>query len=180
MKQALILIDIQNDYFDGGAMALYQAEEMLRQSNQLIAYAKIHDHPIYIIQHIADENASFFVPKTEGVQLHPKLDISNATAVIQKHYPNSFRGTTLQHELEQKGISELIVCGAMTHMCIDTTVRAGFDLGYNITLISDACATKDLLFKDHKVDAVDVQAAYLAALGQAFCKVVNTETLVAS
>ncbi len=180
MKQALIIIDIQNDYFDGGAMALYQVEEMLQQSNKLIAYAKSHDHPIYIIQHIADENASFFVPKTEGVQLHPKLDVSNATSVIQKHYPNSFRETTLQYELEQKGISKLIVCGAMTHMCIDTTIRAGFDLGYNVTLISDACATKDLLFRNHKVDAMDVQAAYLSALGQAFCKVVNTETLVAS
>jgi nicotinamidase-related amidase len=180
MKQALLVIDIQNDYFDGGAMALYQAEEMLQQSNKLIAYGEEHNYPIYIIQHVGSENASFFIPETEGVQLHPKLNISNATAVIQKHYPNSFRDTTLQHELEQKGISELIVCGAMTHMCIDTTVRTGFDLGYNITLISDACATKDLLFEDHKVDAVDVQAAYLAALGQAFCRVINIETLIAS
>jgi len=178
MKQALIVIDIQNDYFDGGKMALYHAKEMLKQSNQLITYAHEHDYPIYIIQHVGSEKSSFFVPETEGVKLHPKLNISNSASVIQKHYPNSFRETTLHQELEQEGVNELIVCGAMTHMCIDTTVRAGFDLGYSITLISDACATKDIVFEKYKVAAMEVQASYLGALKDVFCKVCKTADIL--
>ncbi len=178
MKKALIVIDIQNDYFEGGKMALHHSEQMLKQSNQLIAYADTHAYPVYIIQHISEETSSFFVPGTEGVKLHPALHIPKDASIIQKHYPNSFRETTLHQVLQQEGISELIICGAMTHMCIDTTVRAGFDLGYNITLISDACTTRDLLFDEHKVDAVDVQTAYLSALGQAFCKVVDTSSII--
>ena len=178
MKKALIAIDIQNDYFKGGKMALHHSEQMLNQSNKLIEYANIHAYPIYIIQHIAEESSSFFVPETKGVNLHPELNISHGTAVIQKHYPNSFRETTLRKELEKEGINELIICGAMTHMCIDTTVRAGADLGYMITLVIDACSTKDLEFDGNTVAAEAVQTSYMAALDGTFCQVVDTATLM--
>ena len=180
MKKTLIVIDIQNDYFKDGKMALHHPEQMLNQSNKLIKYAKTYAYPIYVIQHIAKESASFFVPESEGVNLHPELNIPHHAHVIQKRYPNSFRETALHQELKEEGINALIISGAMTHMCIDTTVRAGADLGYMITLVEDACTTKDLELGGNTVSAEAVQISYMAALDGMFCQVIDTATLMQS
>lgn len=128
-------------------MELVGTEEALMQTNRLIEYAREEEYKIYFVQHFASrEGVTFFLPNTKGVELNEKLDIQEEM-IIKKSYPNSFRDTELQEELEKEGISKLIICGAMTHMCIDTTVRAGFDLGYTITVASDACATRDLNLK---------------------------------
>jgi len=175
MKKALIVIDMQNDYFKGGAMSLVGIDEALQKANQLIKHAKESNDKIFIIEHIATKNeATFFLLNTDGVKLHKDLDTTRTT-IIQKHFPNSFRGTSLQEELKKENISELVICGAMTHMCVDTTVRAAFDLGYNITLISDACATKNLEFGDKVINAQDVYESFMASLDGVFCKIVNTK-----
>jgi len=178
MKKALIIIDMQNDYFKNGTMELKSINEALEQTNKLIKYAREKEYKIYFVQHFATkENATFFVPNTQGVELHKDLNIQNNT-IIKKNYPNSFRDTTLQKELKNENIKQLIICGAMTHMCIDTTVRAGFDLGYKIELVSDACATKDLVFKDEVVKAKEVQKSYMSALGSVFCEVKDTNEML--
>jgi nicotinamidase-related amidase len=92
---------------------------------------------------------------------------------VVKHYPNSFRETILLSELQTRGIKEVTIVGMMTHMCIDTTVRAANDLGFSVTVIAEACATKDLTFGDRTVAAADVQAAYLSALDGSFANVVS-------
>ncbi len=171
MKKALIVIDIQNDYFCGGNMELVEIDDVLIKINKLIKFAKNEGYSIYIIQHIMQrKGATFFLPKTVGVELHEALDAKDTT-LVTKHYPNSFRETNLQASLEKEGIKELIICGAMTHMCVDSTVRAGFDLGYDITLAEDACATRDLIFNGHVVGAKDVQRSFMSALGSVFCEV---------
>jgi nicotinamidase-related amidase len=119
------------------------------------------------------EGATFFLPNSEGAKLHSSFNTYNET-IITKHYPNSFRETSLQDELQSKEIKDLIICGAMTHMCVDTTVRAGFDLGYRIELISDACATKDLGFQGEVIKANNVQSAFMASLDGIFSRVKNT------
>ena len=175
MKKALIIIDMQNDYFAGGKMELVGIDEALSNTLRLIEFAKKKKYEIFFIKHIAlRENASFFLPKSEGVELHRALHIQDGS-IITKHYPNSFRETILMQELEDKGIKNLIVCGAMTHMCIDTTVRAGFDLEFHIELVTDACATKDLLFNDEVIPAIDVHNAFMASLDGIFCELKTTE-----
>jgi len=177
MKKALIIIDMQNDYFENGSMELVGINKALTQTNKLIKYARKKEYKIYLVQHFSTkEGATFFVPNTIGVELHKNLDIQN-DMIIKKNYPNSFRDTILQNELEKENINELIICGAMTHMCIDTTVRAGFDLGYKCELISDACATKDLTFKDEIVKAEDVQNSFMSALGSVFCEVKSSREI---
>lgn len=95
-----------------------------------------------------------------------------------KHYPNAFRETELRELLEGLQVKDLTIAGMMTHMCIDTTVRAASDLGYQVTLVGDACATRDLQFNATKVSAPEVHAAYLAALDGSFAKVVSTASLL--
>jgi len=179
MKKALIVIDLQNDYFKNGSMELQDIDEALKQTNRLIKFAREQKYKVYFIQHIAiKKEATFFVENTSGVELHNKLEIQSDDIIIQKSYPNSFRDTKLKKELEKESISDLIICGAMTHMCIDTTVRAGFDMEYNIELINDACATKDLEFQEKRIKAKDVQFSFMSALDGVFCEVKNTEQMI--
>jgi len=178
MKKALIVIDLQNDYFEDGNMELQNVNEVLTQTNKLIQFARKKQYKIYFVQHFATkEGAKFFIPNTNGVKLHNDLDIQN-DMIIEKNYPNSFRDTKLQNELEKENINNLIICGAMTHMCIDTTVRAGFDLGYNCELVNDACTTRDLFFEDNIIKAKDVQSSFMSALGAVFCEVKNTNSFI--
>ena len=93
--------------------------------------------------------------------------------------PNSFRDTPLLEHLRAAGVSELVIAGMMTHMCIDTTVRAAADLQFRCSLAHDACATRALSFEGARVSAQDVQTAYLAALNGLFAKVVPAHELCA-
>jgi len=171
MKKALLVIDLQNDYFCGGRMELEGTEAALNKTNELIEFARNKKYKIIFIQHFSTrKGASFFIPETKGVELHPNLDVGNEI-VLDKHYPNSFRETNLQKLLDDEQIKELIICGAMTHMCVESTVRAGFDLGYQITSASDACATKALTFNGEIISAKDIQLGCMAALNGLFCQV---------
>jgi len=176
MEKALIVIDLQNDYFGGGNMELVNIDATLKKTNKLIQFAREQRYKIFIIQHFAAKGASFFAPKTEGVEINKDLDIQSGI-IISKNYPNSFRETKLHEELQANNIDSIIICGAMSHMCIDTTVRAGFDLGYKIELASDACATRDLEFKDEIIKAKDVHNSFMSALGSAFCEVKDTNEI---
>ena len=97
-----------------------------------------------------------------------------------KHFPNSFRETTLLADLRARGATKLLVAGMMTHMCVDTTVRAAADLGFQCALAHDACATRSLQFAGQTVDAKEVQLAYLAALNGSFASVQSTEEWLAA
>ena len=175
MKKALIIIDMQNDYFAGGNMALDGIEKAMDNTMRLIENALIKGYKIFFIQHISTrQGANFFLPDSEGAKLHKQFDLRVGT-VIEKHYPNSFRETSLREKLQNKGINNLIICGAMSHMCVDTTTRAAFDLGYNTELIYDACATKDLIFQGKTIQAGDVQYAFMASLHGIFCKVKSAQ-----
>ena len=167
---ALIVIDLQNDYYPGGAMELKGIETAHRKALGLIRLAAAAGKPVFFIRHIALEGAPFFAEGSAGSELHPELPLE-VGEVIVKHHPNSFRDTPLQKRLEALGARRLAVCGAMSHMCIDTTVRAGYDLGYAVTLAHDACATKDLEFGGKRIPAETVHAAYMAALDGKFATV---------
>lgn len=181
MKQALILIDIQQDYFPGGAMELVGSEAAAGRAGVLLKAARNAAMPIVHIQHIAArKGATFFLPDTFGATIHPVVQPQAGEIVLTKHYPNSFRETGLLDHLRGLEISSLIVAGMMTHMCIDTTVRAAFDLGFACTLAHDACATRDLVFAGQTVAAGQVHAAFLAALSGLFAAVQSTETISAA
>lgn len=178
MKQVLLIIDIQNDYFKGGAMELAGAEEAALQAAQLMGKFRSEDKPIIFMQHMASEQASFFKPNTLGVNIHQSVAPQQGDMILQKSYPNSFRDTELLALLRKAGIQELIICGMMTHMCVDTTVRAAFDLGFSCKLIGDACATKSLEYDGRSVDSKEVQTSYLAAIDGTFAEVLNTKVFL--
>lgn len=176
--QALLIIDVQNDYFPAGRSELVGAVEALGRIKTVLKQFREKKYPVIFIKHInTAPNASFFLPNTSGVEIHAEITPSLDETVVVKHAPNSFFQTTLLQLLRDKGIGELVVCGMMTHMCIDTTVRAAKDYGIPITLLYDACATKDLHIMGKCIPAEVVHDAYMAGLSGMFAEIKLTEQL---
>ena len=176
MKTALIVIDVQNDYFDKGIMTLVGSDKASENTRLILDRFRADSLPIIHIQHIATSpTATFFLPNTKGAEIHDNVKPSGQEKVIVKHYPNSFRETELLDYLKGKNISDLVICGMMTHMCVDATVRVAKDFGFNIVLIGDACATKDQEINGQKVKAEEVQKSFLAALNYYYATVETTQ-----
>ena len=175
---ALIVIDIQNDYFPGGAMELEGAEAAGAKAGSAIKQARSKGMPAIHIQHLSTRPGStFFLPGTKGQHIHASVTPAAGESVIEKNFPNGFRGTTLQKRLEELTVKNLVVAGMMTHMCVDATVRHAADLGYKITLLGDACATRAQSYGGESVPARQVHAAFLAALNGFYAKVIRADEL---
>jgi nicotinamidase-related amidase len=170
---ALIVIDIQKDYFPAGRNPVVGAEAAAKVAQQMLEKFREKHQPIVHVQHISlRPNATFFLPGTPGIEFSPLVAPRTDEIVVQKHYPNSFRETSLLDEVRSRQVTHLFFCGMMTHMCIDTTVRAAFDLGFQSTVFGNATATKDLSHGGITVPAAQVQAAYLAGLSGLFATVI--------
>ena len=178
-KEALILVDIQNDYFPGGNMELVGMEDAADKASKILKLFRQKQLNVFHIQHLSVRPGStFFVPDTEGVKTNPIVAPQSGEPVIQKNFPNSFRETNLLQSLQQAEIDELVICGAMSHMCIDATTRAAFDIEFDCTVVQDACATRDLTFEGETVKSSDVHAAFMAALSMPYAKVMSTQQFV--
>ncbi len=174
MKNALILIDIQNDYFPRGKMELVDITQAANKARHMLDKFRKMTAPIIHIQHISThEGATFFLPNTAGVEINEAVKPLDGETVIVKHSPNSFLNTNLDELLKGLGVDTVILLGAMTHVCIDSTARAAFDLGYKAIVIADACATRDVSMNGIDVPASQVQAAFLAGLSFVFAEVQN-------
>lgn len=172
MKPALIIIDIQNDYFPGGKMELEGSPAASLQAAALLESFRRKGQPLVHIQHVSNRpGASFFLPDTDGVNIHANVAPRAGETVLQKHFPNSFRETKLLEHLRGLGVDHLVIAGMMTHMCVDATTRAAFDLGFSCSLAHDACATRALVFGEQRVSAAQVHAAFVAALAGLYAKV---------
>jgi len=178
MKIGLILVDIQKDYFSGGRMELIGMKEASENAREILLFFREKKWPIFHIQHIAiKDGATFFLPDSQGIDIHKNVTPLRSETIIQKHHPNSFLKTTLHEELLKAEIESVVICGAMSHMCIDATTRAAADLGFQCTVVHDACATKDLTFDGKAVPADMVHGAFMAALQPVYAKVMDLSSL---
>jgi nicotinamidase-related amidase len=182
MKKALLIIDIQNDYFNGGSHTLAGADTAGENARFVLNYARSKNIPVIHVQHIAvNPGADFFLPDTKGAAFHNTVLPIPGEPVIVKNYPNSFRDTTLLKHLQENSITDLLICGMQTDVCIDATVRAAKDYNFNTTVIGDACATRDRELYGKKIPAATVHESYLAgmtALGNLYAKVITTIELL--
>lgn len=179
MKTALVLVDIQKDYFQGGAMELFEMERSAGNASRLLDYFRKTGLPRFHIQHLATRPGStVFLPGSKGAEIHDLVKPRGIEPVIDKHFPNSFRATCLTDMLFEKQAVQLVICGAMSHMCIDSTVRAAFDIGFPCLVAEDGCTTKDLTFKDQKISATDIHSTFMTALNGTFAQVLSTEEIL--
>jgi nicotinamidase-related amidase len=174
MKTALLVIDIQKDYFPGGKMELDGPMDAAKKAYGLLQCFREHGGHHVHIQHISQNpHATFFISGERGTDIHDLVAHFEGEPIVYKHFPNAFRATHLLELLQNWQVERLVICGMMTHLCVDATVRAAADLGFQVILVSDACATRSLRFNGLDVPAAQVQAAFLAAL-QSYAQIIPT------
>ena len=177
---ALVLVDIQNDYFEDGRWPVDKMQEVSAKAANLLAHARAKGLAVFHVRHeMLSDEAPFFRPGTPGAEIHPSVSPLADEPVILKHKANSFQETSLRHDLEAKGITDVIICGAMSQMCIDATTRAAADFGYGVTVVEDACGAKEQVFNDREVPAPQVHAAFMAPLSGTYARVVSSDAYLA-
>jgi nicotinamidase-related amidase len=174
-KRALVLIDIQKDYFPGGKCTLSGIEEAADNAARVLEAARsAGDLVVHVRHEFATADAPFFAPGTDGASIHPLVRNLEGEPVVLKHHVNSFRETDLKAILDRHGVEEVVICGAMSHMCVDAGTRAASDLGFRCVVVHDACATRDQEFEGAVVPAAQVHAAFMAALRFGYARLVST------
>jgi nicotinamidase-related amidase len=179
MKTALLIIDIQKDYFPGGKHPLVNPLEAAKKAYLLLQCFREHGGHHVHIQHISKKpDATFFISGERGTDIHDSVAHFEGEPIVYKHEPNSFLNTDLLELLKSWEISRVIISGMMTHMCVDATARAASDLGFQVIIAEDACATRDLKYDDTTIPADHVHKAFLAAL-KSYGKVMKSEEILA-
>jgi len=177
--KVLLIIDIQNDYFEGGACQLVNSQKVSLNAKKLLEEFRKKGFPIIYIQHFSiREDATFFIPNSIGVQIHENVKPKDGEVIVEKNYPNSFLETNLEEILNSLDTKELVICGMMSHMCVDSTVRAAFDKGYKCEVIYDACTTKDLSINGELIKAQEVHNSFMAALNYLFADVKKIDSFI--
>lgn len=172
----LIVVDLQNEYLPTGKLPLTGIEAAAANAARVIADARQQGMPVFHIRHeFANGEAPVFVPGSDGVEIQPSVTPVSGEPVIVKNHINAFRDTELKQLLDARGVEEVVVVGAMSHMCIDAVVRAAVDMGYVATILHDACATLDVEFDGVTVPAAQVHAAAMAAFAFAYGSVISTD-----
>jgi len=179
MKTALLVIDIQNDYFPGGKYPLVNPLEAAKNAYELLQCFREQGEYHVHIQHVSRKpDAPFFVSGDRGTDIHDSVAHFEGEPIVQKHNPNSFLETKLLDMLKEWEIERVIITGMMTHMCVDATARAASDFGFQVIVAEDACATRDLQYGDITIPAEHVHKAFLAAL-KSYGKVMKSDEIIA-
>ena len=179
MSRALVIVDVQNDYFPGGRMELVGAEAAADRAQELLAAFRETGEPVFHVQHLFEsDDAPFFVPGSDGAEIHPDVRPEAGEPLIVKHHPNAFLDTPLADQLHQAGVEDVVICGMMTSMCVDASARAAADLGFNTSIAADACAAPDLRSGDEVIPGTTVHKAFLAALGSLIADVRDTDDII--
>jgi len=161
MTKALLVIDLQNDYFPGGKFPLWNTDVVLGNIERAIAKAKARGIPVVHIQHIANSKmgiAPFFNAGTAGADIHPRiLAAAPGAPVVVKEYADSFEKTTLEETLAKLGVTELLVCGMMTQNCVTHTAISKAAEKYRVTILPDCCTTVTEILHNIALHAVSTR-----------------------
>ena len=181
MTRGLLIIDIQRDYFPGGAYPLVEPEAAAQSARRVLDAFRAAGEPIVHLKHIWDApDAAFMRPGTDGVEIHPLVAPAHGEPVIEKEQPNGFLGTDLAAELKARDVDTLVVAGMMSSMCVDATVRAAVDQGLQATVVHDACTAPNLEFAGATIPGATVHGAFMAALADGYATVTDADSLLSA
>ena len=174
----LVMVDCQNTYREG-IMQLTNVEPAILEAKKLLQMARDLGRPVIHIRHDAGIGSPYDVTASIG-QISDEVAPIKGESVITKNYPNSFWNTDLEAQLRELGAQNLVIAGFMTHVCIDSTSRGAFNLGFNPTVVANACATRALALHNGKViEAQTMHESALAALRDLFAVVVEDSRALA-
>lgn len=180
MTRVLLIVDIQNDYFEDGANPLVGAEAAAERAGEVLDAFRASGDAVVHVQHVWDEpDAPFMRPGTSGVEIHDRVAPRAEEPVVTKDTPNALLAPGLPQLLADLAPDELVVLGMMTSMCVDSTVRAACEAGFTVSLVHDACAAPDLELGGVVVGGAAVHTAFAAALGDGFATLVSAAEVAA-
>lgn len=175
MKRALIVIDVQNEYFIGALPISYPVGH-LSNIARVMDVATTQGIPTIVVQHtFAQPDAPFFKRDTAEWQLHPEVADRACDLLIEKNYPGCFTGTELEAWLKERGIDTLVIAGYMSHMCCDTTARQAMHLGLNVEFLSDATGTLAVSNSAGSVSGEEMHRSILVAQQMMISTVLSTD-----
>lgn len=176
MNTALLMLEIQNDYFPNGRIPLEKSLDACAKAEAVLLACREKKIPVIHVQHISTQpDATYLLPCTKGADFYSSVHPIKHETVIKKHYPNSFKDTALLNHLIKNQINHLVICGMMTQAAVDATVRAAYDLGFSCTVLHDACAARQLEFNHTAISAQNVHYAFLAALQPGYATVMSSD-----
>lgn len=173
-KRALIVIDVQNEYFTGRLPVSYPSNSF-ENILKVIDVSKKENIPVIVVQHSSDISNTPFEKGTVGWELHDSIKDLEFEHYVEKTLPSSFVGTDLQEWLENNSIDTLVISGYMTQMCCDTTARYAKHLGYEVEFLSDATGTLSIENDGGKVSAKELHDAILVTQAMRFSKVISSK-----
>ncbi len=180
MTTGLVVVDLQNEYLATGKLPLTGMDAATKNAVQVISHARKNGIPVFHIRHeSADEAAAIFAKGSDGAKIQSAVLPQGEEPVVVKAHINAFRETALDKHLDAAGVEQIVVIGAMSHMCVDAVVRAAADMDYPVTVLHDACATLDLEFNGVKVPAAQVHAAMMAAFAFGYATVKSVDEYLA-
>ena len=161
MTKALLVIDLQNDYFPGGKFPLWNTDAVLKNIERAIETANAHGIPVIHIQHIANSrmgSAPFFNEGTPGADIHPRILAAAPKApIVVKEFADSFEKTTLEATLTKLGVTELLICGMMTQNCVTHTAISKAAEKYSVSVLVDCCTTVDEMIHNIALHALSTR-----------------------
>lgn len=167
-KTAFLLIDIQDFYFLGGRVPLVNPEEASLNAKKLLDFFRENNWPVVHVRHNAKS----------GAEIHKNVKPIETEKIVSKDDVNAFRNTDLLAHLNENKVKRLVICGMMTHMCVEAATRAAHDYGFECILVHDACATRALKFNDVEIPTDAVHNSTLASLSGYYARVMDTETFL--
>ncbi len=179
-KACLVLIDMQNEYVDG-ALPLPDARDAIASAKRILTFFRAADAPIIHVVHNGAPGKGLFDPETENVAIPTALEPAEGEPVVIKGLPNSFAGTNLDEQLANTGRKQLVIVGFMTHMCVESTARMASEKGFEVIVIADACATRDLphpALAGTILSAAEVHSNALAAISDRFATVLHSTEIL--
>jgi nicotinamidase-related amidase len=178
-ETALVVIDIQQFYFEGGLVPLTGSLEAAAQARKALEAFRARSLPVIHVRHVPKSVAIVDgEPADPQYRIRPEVQPAAGEKVISKRFANSFRDTDLLDTIRQKGVSRIVIAGMQTHMCVEAASRAATDLGFDVVVVHDACATRPLEFGGRTVPADLVHAAALAAIKGTYGRVISVAELL--
>jgi len=178
-ETALVVIDIQQFYFEGGLVPLTGSVEAAAQARKVLDAFRARSLPIIHVRHVPGSVAIVDgEPADPQYRIRPEVQPAAGETVISKRFANSFRETDLLDTLRRKKITRLVIAGMQTHMCVEAASRAATDLGFEVVVVHDACATRALAFEGRTVPAEMVHAGALAAIKGTYGRVISVAELL--
>ncbi len=173
-KRALLVIDVQNEYFTGKLPVTYPGGSLANVTSAMDA-ARAHGVPVVAIQHAAPQpDSTIFRKGSKEWELHPEIAARPHDVLVHKSLPGSFTGTPLEAWLRERGVETVVIAGYMTQMCCDTTARQAMHLGFGVEFLSDATGTLNIQNEAGEVSGEELHRAILVTQQMRFSEVLPT------